>query len=203
MKLNKTILNLTSVGISLMTIVSCTKDSESIDVLETTQITKLSSSSLQLSYDSITASEEKTGYPIDNVEDGSRSTRWAGYGSSANIYIDFGTEKTIDYMKIAFPSGNSRKYKFDYWVGDDGKNWNKVSVNTSSGTTTNLETFDFTDTTTRYARLKMRGSDVNLWNYISELEIYGKESSSNGSSDDSSSSSNVCLLYTSPSPRDS
>jgi hypothetical protein len=84
-----------------------------------------------------------------------------------------GVPRTIGYVKIAWYSGNVRAAKFDLQKSSDGTTWTNILTNLqSSGTTTNEETFDFTDTSTRYFRYLGHGNTVNAWNSINEFSIF-------------------------------
>ena len=173
----KTLLHFFYCFFLILILISCSKDEISEDSNELTSYTDaaLSQNSVQLSYDSISSSTNKTGYPVTNVSDGSTSTRWAGFGTAASIYIDLGTEKAVDYVNIAFPGGNSRIYSFSYWVSTDGNSWTWVNTKKSTELITALQTIDLSNQTSRYIRFKFQGSNVNNWNYVSELQVYGTE----------------------------
>src|SRR5437773_2643525 len=51
--------------------------------------------------------------------------------------------------------------------------WNTVFSGQSSGTIAALETYDVSDSTGRYVRIVGHGTSVDLWNSISEVEVYG------------------------------
>ena len=57
--------------------------------------------------------------------------------------------KIVSFVKIAFYSGDTRTSSFELQTSPDGTTWTTRSSRTSSGTTTALETFDFTDVTAR------------------------------------------------------
>ena len=76
-------------------------------------------------------------------------------------------------MKIAFYSGDTRTSTFDIQTSNDGSSWTTRSSRTSSGTSTALETFDFTDVSARYVRILGHGNSANLWNSYTEVEVWG------------------------------
>lgn len=118
-----------------------------------------------------------------NAVDGSLSTRWAGQGDGAFITFDLGPSQTVSYVKIAWYQGNTRTENFEIRVSSDGLAFTTVWSGNSSGTTTALETYDFTDTPARYVRIVGHGnSSGNGWNSVSECEVWGIVGSSGGGS---------------------
>ncbi len=132
-----------------------------------------SNNSVKLAISQVSAEVTKSGNPASNVLDGSTSTRWSGKGTSVDFFITLENESLIDYLKIAFPSGSSRVYGFVMYTSTNNSTWTKVKDNQSSGTTTSLEEIDVTNSTGKYIKIVLEGSDYNAWNYISELEVYG------------------------------
>lgn len=132
-----------------------------------------SSNSVKLTISQVSAEVTKSGNPASNVLDGSTSTRWSGKGTSVDFFVTLENESLIDYLKIAFPSGSSRVYGFVIYTSTNNSSWTKVKDNQSSGTTTSLEEIDVTNSTGKYIKIVLEGSDYNSWNYISELEVYG------------------------------
>jgi hypothetical protein len=108
-----------------------------------------------------------------NAVDGSLATRWSAQGDGQWIRFDLGSTKTIGYVKLAFYNGDTRTSTFDVQTSPDGTTWTTRASPTSSGTTTGLETFDFTDVSARYVRILGHGNSVNLWNSYTEVEMWG------------------------------
>lgn len=122
---------------------------------------------------SVTASDNDGNVPANTV-DGSLSTRWSANGDPEWIRFDLGSTKTIEYVKIAWLNGDSRVYTFDLQKSADGSSWTTIASGlTSSGTSLALQTFNITDTATRYLRYVGHGSNVNLWNSVTEVEVWG------------------------------
>jgi hypothetical protein len=116
-----------------------------------------------------------------NAVDGSLSTRWAGLGDGANLTFDLGPSQTVSYVKIAWYQGNTRTETFDLQVSADGLAFTTVYSGTSSGTTTALELYEFTDVAARYVRILGHGnSSGNGWNSVSEAEVWGIVGSGGG-----------------------
>ena len=169
---------------------SCSKDEINEEQeLESTTEAMLSTSSVELSYDSVYATTSHSNYPVEYAFDNNSSTRWSGYGTSASIIMDLGTAKKVDYVTIAFRGGNTRQYSFSYWVGDDGSSWNWVNSKKSSGTTTSAQTFDLSNKTKRYIRFKFQGNSISDWNNVTELKVYGTESTTSSSSSSTTTTS--------------
>ena len=153
----------------------CSTDESLEDVvLEEASISVAKSSkSIELSISDVSAEVTKSGYPASNVLDGSTSTRWSGKGDSVDFFINLETESLIDYLNIAFPSGSSRVYGYVIYTSSNASNWTKVKDSQSSGETTAVEEIDVTNSTGKYIKIVLEGSNVNTWNYISKLEVYG------------------------------
>lgn len=121
---------------------------------------------------SVTASAHDGNVPANTV-DGSLATRWSASGDGQWISYDLGSTKTVSLVKIAFYNGNIRASTFDVQTSSDGTIWTTRSSRTSSGTTTALETFDFTDVNARHVRILGHGNSSNLWNSYTEVEVWG------------------------------
>jgi hypothetical protein len=121
---------------------------------------------------SVTASADDGNVPA-NAVDGSLATRWSASGDGQWIRLDLGSTKTIAFVKIAFYVGDTRSSTFDVQTSPDGTTWTTRTSRTSSGTSTALETFDFTDVAARYVRILGHGNSVNLWNSYTEVEVWG------------------------------
>jgi poly(beta-D-mannuronate) lyase len=108
-----------------------------------------------------------------NTVDGDLATRWSAQGDGQWIRFDLGSSKTVSFVKIAFYQGDTRTSTFDVQTSPDSTTWTTRASATSSGTTTALETFEFTDVSARYVRLLGHGNSVNLWNSYTEVEVWG------------------------------
>jgi len=171
LKKNKNWLKVLSLS-SLLLLANCSEEENIVNEPALNTAAK-SQNSVELSYVSLTASTEQSTNPISNIDDASMETRWSGYGTSANVYIDFGTEVLVDYMNIAFHKGDERQASFTYWSSDDGENWTWKGGKTSSGATEGHEEFDLNNMTTQYFRIKFQGNSSNDWNSVLDLEIFG------------------------------
>ena len=119
----------------------------------------------------VSASTNDGNVPANTV-DGSLATRWSGNGDGAWIQYDLGTEQAISYVKIAVYNGNGRQNRFDLQVGD-GTSWtNVITSGLTSGTTTQLVTYDFPDQVARFVRYVGHMSNVGTFNSLTEVEIW-------------------------------
>jgi hypothetical protein len=120
----------------------------------------------------VTASANDGNLPVNTV-DSQLSTRWAAQGDGQWIQYDLQAARMVGHVKLAWNSGNTRKARFDVQVSGDGKTFTTVYSGQSSGLTTALETYDFTDVSARYVRVVGHGNTSNTWNSITETEVYG------------------------------
>ncbi len=129
----------------------------------------------KLEIKNVTCSSEQSeaGNYAVHAFDGDLNTRWAAEGEQW-IVFDFGENKQIDQVGIAWISGDVRAYRFEVDVSADGNLWKKVFDGSSSGNTTDVELIPFPSSAARYIRVRGHGSDVNKWNNIAELWAYTK-----------------------------
>jgi unsaturated chondroitin disaccharide hydrolase len=126
-----------------------------------------------LSVIAVSASSDDGNVP-KNVLDNNLSTRWSAYGNGQWIKFDLGTSKLVSKVAIAWYVGNTRTAKFEVHTSADGTTWTTVFSGSSSGTTTQQETTDLPDTRGRYVRILGHGNSLNLWNSITEVDIFGQ-----------------------------
>ncbi|WP_165310086.1 discoidin domain-containing protein [Vibrio ziniensis] len=107
-----------------------------------------------------------------NAVDGSLKTRWA-QRDEAWIQFDFDGEQTLSHVQVAAFKGDERKQKFDLEVSMDGKTWTTALKETAtSGTTKELERFEFAPVKAKYARINGYGTDVSKsWTGITEVQF--------------------------------
>jgi beta-glucanase (GH16 family) len=121
---------------------------------------------------SVTASANDGNLP-GNVVDNNLSTRWSANGDGQWLQLDLGTARTIGYVRIAFYNGNVRSSRFDLQVSNGGGVWSNVLTGAlSSGTSTQEQTFDFTDVSARWVRYLGHGNTTNLWNSLTEVSVF-------------------------------
>ena len=122
----------------------------------------------------VTASADD-GNRAANTVDGALGTRWSASGDGQWIQYDLGSTRVVQFLKLAWFNGDTRRAVFDVLVSDDPSGpWTTVaSGRQTSSTTLALETQEVTDAGGRYVRIVGHGNTANLWNSITETEIWG------------------------------
>lgn len=95
--------------------------------------------------------------------------------AGAWIQYDLGSAKAVGAVRIMFFSGESRSYRFDLELSEDGQKWTTVFSGQSSGKDKGFETFKAAGTA-RYVRIKGFGNTSQKfphWVNIVETEIVG------------------------------
>lgn len=100
-----------------------------------------------------TASGSQSGNPPTNAIDANLSTRWSNQGLGSSISVDFGKERSVCSVNVAWYRGNERTNTFTIAISKDGKSYTNVFSGASSGKTTGFESYDFPDTTARYVKI--------------------------------------------------
>ena len=118
------------------------------------------------------ASTSDTNVPA-NAGDNNLMTRWSGAGDGAWLQVDLGGTYTVTSISTAAYNGNGRQNIFDIQVSTTGTSWTTVFSGRTSGTTTNEEMFDVTDSGARYVRYLGHMSTVGTFNSVTELSIFG------------------------------
>jgi hypothetical protein len=121
----------------------------------------------------VTASSHDGNVPSNTV-DGSLSTRWSAQGTGQWIQYKLGSCQTIDYARLAWYQGDSRRTTFSISISrDEGTTWSQLLASTqSSGTTASFETVQLTNTVANMVRIYGSGNTVNNWTSLSETEFY-------------------------------
>lgn len=119
----------------------------------------------------VSASADDGNVPA-NVLDTDLNTRWSASGDGQWLMFCLGDTVAVTGVQIAFYNGNVRASLFDIQVSNNGSSWTNVATGLqSSGTSTALETFSFTQTQTKYVRILGHGNTVNAWNSYTEVVI--------------------------------
>jgi hypothetical protein len=131
------------------------------------------SAKLSIPASNVTASADDGNVPSNTV-DGSLATRWSAQGSGVWIQYKLGSCQTIDYARLAWYQGDTRKTTFSVSVSkDSGSTWTQILGNTqSSGTTTAFETVQLPDTAANMVRIFGYGNTSSAWTSLSEMELY-------------------------------
>jgi len=163
---------ITCIGLLL----SCSTDNESLDDIELLNQTTSKNSITKLDVSSVSANGDDGNVPA-NTLDGNLGTRWSSKGKTGKyITYDLGSSQKISSIKIAWYKGNQRKAYFKIRVGNSTSSLSTVvdkKRTGSSGNTTQLETYDFSEVSARYVRISCFGNSSNDWNSATETEIYG------------------------------
>jgi poly(beta-D-mannuronate) lyase len=111
-----------------------------------------------------------------NAVDGDLATRWSGKGDGATLTVDLQAQYLLEYLDIAWHRGDERVATFDVQVADaPGGPWTAVLTSqSSSGTGTAPERYDFPDGSARYLRFIGHGNSGDTWNSILELRVFGE-----------------------------
>lgn len=130
---------------------------------------------------SVAATAEQNPNIANNIYDHDLSTRWSAEGNLQEISIDLGVDSTmVDHIKIAWYKGDERTQDFKLWVKTTpSANWQLINTLTSSGTTDQLQEYDI-NVPARYVKIECNGNSVNLWNSISEVEVWGPSQETSG-----------------------
>ncbi|RLP84313.1 alginate lyase [Micromonospora sp. BL4] len=126
----------------------------------------------------VTASGHDGNVPA-NALDGSLSTRWSAEGDGSWIRFDLGSSMQVGSVGVAWHQGDTRRSTFQVQTSTDASSWTTaVSQRESSGTTLQLETYDFSDRAARYVRILGYGNTTNDWNSVTEARVYGPDGGS-------------------------
>ena len=123
-------------------------------------------------YFKITSSGDD-GNVVENVADRDLLTRWSASGDGQWLMYEFNEPMEISQIGIAFYSGSARATTFTIQTSDDGKNFETVYDDTSSGVTDEIEKFTLKPFTAKYVRIVGHMNNLNYWNSISEIRFYG------------------------------
>ena len=115
----------------------------------------------------------------ENTLDSDLSTRWSSSGTQW-IQYDLNMITLIKSVSLAFYFGDVRSSYFAIELSRDGTDWVRVFNGESSGTSLQLEEFDFEDTPARYVCIIGFGNSDSAWNSYTEVDIDWELSSYDG-----------------------
>jgi poly(beta-D-mannuronate) lyase len=127
---------------------------------------------VQLSPVSVAATPTDPNAPASRAIDDNLNTEWAGAGAGAQLTFDFGANKSIKQVRIAFYNGNARVYGFQVQTSLDGRNYTSAGSFQSSGTTSLYESFSV-NAVGRYLRIVGWGNNINRNNSYYEVQAFG------------------------------
>jgi hypothetical protein len=131
------------------------------------------SSCNQLGVSNIMASGSQSSSPARNAIDNNFNTRWSNLGLGSLITFDFGAERFLCNIDIAWYRGNERVINFTISVSNDSQSWKALVTNSSSGTSSESESYDLPDIAARYLQITVTGSSLSDWVSISEAKVFG------------------------------
>ncbi|WP_260478950.1 discoidin domain-containing protein, partial [Kibdelosporangium aridum] len=136
-----------------------------------------------LAIKAVTASADDGNVPA-NTLDNNLNTRWSAEGDGVWIQYDLGSAQTVGSVSIAWHKGDTRRDTFDVQLSGDGSSWtNVLTRKSSSGTTIQLQNYDFPDTSGRYVRITGHGNTSNNWTSITEATVNGADGGGGGTCD--------------------
>ena len=103
-------------------------------------------------------------------------SRWSNQsqGDAKHIQFDLGAEQTLKSFSIAWHKGDSRWSAFSLETSTDGESFTQlVPPGKSSGTTLELETYEFEAVQAQYIKLLSNGNASNDWNSVVEVVANG------------------------------
>ena len=133
------------------------------------------SGNVKLTVASVVASTDD-GNVASNTLDNNLSTRWSADGNGQYITFNLGSLKSVSALKIAWYKGDERTAGFDVLVGSSTADLIQVHSGFSSGSTLELQTYEFSDTDAQYVRIIGYGNSASSWNSITEVVVWGSES---------------------------
>ena len=131
------------------------------------------SSCNQLVVSNIIASGSQSSSPARNAIDNNINTRWSNLGLGSLITFDFGAERFLCNIDIAWYRGNERVINFTISASNDSQSWKPLVMNSSSGTSSESESYDLPDIAARYLQITVTGSSLSDWVSISEAKVFG------------------------------
>ncbi len=131
------------------------------------------SSCNQLAVSNIMASGSQSSSPARNAIDNNFNTRWSNLGLGSLITFDFGAERFLCNIDIAWYRGNERIINFTISASNDSESWKPLVMNSSSGTSSESESYDLPDIAARYLQITVTGSSLGDWVSISEAKVFG------------------------------
>ncbi len=105
-----------------------------------------------------------------NLFDANDATKFATDEQGGAVTVDFGEVKTVKEVKMSFVSGASRQEFFKLEYSTDGVNFTECYDGSSSGTTTDYETYSIGSVPARYIRVSFYGNNKGA-NWVSVKEF--------------------------------
>ena len=125
----------------------------------------------------VKASASQSGNPASGATDNNPNSRWSNQGFGSWVRIDLGDVKKICSMDILWYRGNERINTFEISTSQDGNAFTKIFSGSSTDTIA-PEKYTFSETEARYVKITVTGNTQNDWASISEVDIFGIDSTS-------------------------
>ena len=117
-------------------------------------------------------SEPQPEHAGKNMFDLNLETKYATDEIGGGVTVDFGEAVELYEVKLGFLFGEKRKEFFKIFVSEDGENFTEVLDGTSSGTSTDYQSFIVGPVKARYMKVLFYGSEQGTWVSISELVAF-------------------------------
>ena len=131
----------------------------------------------RLAVSAVSASGDDGNVPA-NAVDGSLATRWSDEGDGVWLRLDLGSNKDLGAVSVAWHNGTSRRADFEVQTADAASpaSWTTVvGRRSASGTSSELQAYDFADRNDRYLRVVGYGNEDNDWTSITEIAVHGPD----------------------------
>lgn len=125
-------------------------------------------------YSCSASSEPEEAHPASNAFDNNTEaeSRWTSSGKGEWLQADLGEEKQISAIGLSFWKGDSRTYKFNISISNDGVNWQEILSSNESMGTEDISVYNLDQTyTARYVRYIGLENSVNGFNNVTEFAI--------------------------------
>ncbi len=119
----------------------------------------------------VTASGHYKNDVTSNAIDNNPQTRWSNQKNPSSITLDLGNSKTVCNLDIQWYKGDARVYGFVISISKDNKKFKDVLKTKSSGSSSNPESYDFSDVSARYVRITVNGNTQNTFASIEEINV--------------------------------
>lgn len=124
---------------------------------------------------SVSATATNQGSPEQAI-DNNLTTRWGAdcEEKAQSITVDYGEEKDMFGIGLAWYLGKGRVYKFAVSVSNDGENFTEIiPMRGATGKSESIENYIFPQTKARYVRVTGGGNGTNGYAHITEMRVYG------------------------------
>lgn len=128
-------------------------------------------------YSCSASSEPEEAHPASNAFDNNTEaeSRWTSSGKGEWLQIDLGEEKPFNAIGLSFWKGDSRTYKFNISISNDGKTWQEVLSQKESMGTEDISVFTLDKVyNARYVRYIGLENSVNGFNNVTEFAVLNK-----------------------------